>query len=257
MERGMKKRGQLALFVIIAIAIVAIILLFVLRPSVAPLFGKELAPYSFMQSCIGKDLNPVLKQLGENAGYESLNVEGYALYQGEKYKYLCYTNEDYKTCTIQQPMIISNFNKELTRIMKARAENCVLQMKSAYEDDGWSVQVPRGSFSASVDVKAIEMKFDGGFSAVKGEQTQKYTDFTLRIPSGYYELMSIASSIVDFEATYGDSETTLYLQYYPDLSINKIKLSDSTTIYILKNVVSGEEFRFASRSLIWPAGYGG
>jgi hypothetical protein len=46
------------------------------------------------------------------------------------------------------------------------------------------------------------------------------------------------------------------MQYYPDLKIEKTKLSDGTTIYILSNVVSKDRFTFASRSLAWPPGYG-
>ena len=61
---------------------------------------------------------------------------------------------------------------------------------------------------------------------------------------------------MQFESVLGDSETTLYIQYYPDLKIEKIKRADEGTIYKLSNVVTGDEFTFASRSLNWPAGYG-
>ena len=71
-----------------------------------------------------------------------------------------------------------------------------------------------------------------------------------------YDLIMTSVSIIDYESTYGDSETTLYMQYYPDLKIEKTKLSDGTTIYVLTNVISKESFTFASRSLAWPPGYG-
>ena len=70
-----------------------------------------------------------------------------------------------------------------------------------------------------------------------------------------YDLLLIAESIVQFESTLGDSETTDYLNYYPDLSISKIKLGDGSKVYTLKDVVTNEQFRFATRSLVWPAGY--
>ena len=74
--------------------------------------------------------------------------------------------------------------------------------------------------------------------------------------SEMYDLLFIATNIVEHESQVGGSATELYLQYYPDLKIEKIKLTDGTTIYQLSNVVTGEQFSFASRSLAWPAGYG-
>jgi hypothetical protein len=87
------------------------------------------------------------------------------------------------------------------------------------------------------------------------EETQTFKDFEIDVQSEMYDLLFISHSIVDYEATYGDSETTLYLQYYPDLRIDKTKLSDGSKIYRVSNVVTGEYFVFASRSLSWPPGY--
>jgi hypothetical protein len=65
----------------------------------------------------------------------------------------------------------------------------------------------------------------------------------------------IATSIVDFSSTVGDAETLNYVQFYPNLKIEKLK-KEGDTIYTLTNVVTNEQFRFATRSLVWPAGYG-
>ena len=43
---------------------------------------------------------------------------------------------------------------------------------------------------------------------------------------------------------------------YPDFIIEKIKRGDGTTIYIIKNKESKTKFQFASRSFVWPPGYG-
>jgi len=69
-------------------------------------------------------------------------------------------------------------------------------------------------------------------------------------------LLLTSVSIVDYEATYGDSETTLYMKYNPELKVDKIKLNEGSKIYRLTNTVTNENFTFASRSLVWPPGYG-
>jgi len=53
-------------------------------------------------------------------------------------------------------------------------------------------------------------------------------------------LLMISTSIVDYESTYGDAETSLYVNYYPNLRIEKMKLGDGSTIYTVNDVVSAQ-----------------
>jgi len=71
-----------------------------------------------------------------------------------------------------------------------------------------------------------------------------------------YDLVMISTSILNFEARYGDSNPLSFMVYYPSLWIDKLKQGDGTKIYILTDLNTGESFTFASRSLSWPAGYG-
>ena len=91
---------------------------------------------------------------------------------------------------------------------------------------------------------------------VNKETTQRFDKFNVEIDSEMYDLLFISSSVIDYESSLGDSASELYLQYYPNLRIEKIKLDEGTKIYKVGNVVTKEEFKFASRSLSWPAGYG-
>jgi hypothetical protein len=70
-----------------------------------------------------------------------------------------------------------------------------------------------------------------------------------------YQLVNIADSIIDFESIYGDSETTIYMNYYHDLKVEKLKQIDESTIYILTDRTDGNKFQFASRSYAFPPGY--
>ena len=65
----------------------------------------------------------------------------------------------------------------------------------------------------------------------------------------------IATSILQFESSLGDSDTDALMLYYPEYIVSKIKRQDGTTVYILEHKISGIKFQFASRSLAWPAGY--
>ena len=85
---------------------------------------------------------------------------------------------------------------------------------------------------------------------------RQWYDFEIELSSEIYFLLMTATSIVDFESTYGDSETRLYLLYYPNLVIEKNKLGDGSKIYKVREVTTKEEFIFASRSVAWPGGFG-
>ena len=54
--------------------------------------------------------------------------------------------------------------------------------------------------------------------------------------------------------SYGDADVQSYMNFYHNLQIEKKKQGDGTTIYILKDINTGEVFQFASRSNYFGAG---
>lgn len=252
----MEKRGQVTIFIIIALAIVGLILfLFVFKGGPTLFKTGEISPNTFLKDCMEPDLRKAVDMLGKNGSYEK--PEGNVMYKGEPYKYLCFTAEYYKTCTIQQPFIKNNFEKELARILKPKAQQCAQNLITEYKNRGYSVLSQKTpEVNISITPSSVRAEFFVNLALTKSGVTQKIEKFQADLDSEMYNLLFIANSIVDFEATFGDSEITAYMQYYPDLRIDKIKRDDGSKIYILSNVVTKEVFRFASRSLAWPAGYG-
>ena len=185
-----------------------------------------------------------------------MNPEGFIIYQDTKIKYLCYNAEYYKTCVVQQPMLINHVEKELKNALTQKAQQCFNNLKVEYEKRRYDVNSPNIEFNVLIEPGKLKAVFLADISIAKGNEFQSFNNFEVIEINEMYELLSIAQSIIDFESTYGDSETTLYLQYYPNLKIEKTKLSDGSKIYRLSNVVTKDEFTFASRSLSWPPGYG-
>jgi hypothetical protein len=56
------------------------------------------------------------------------------------------------------------------------------------------------------------------------------------------------------EARYGNSETTIYMDYYHNLKVEKSEQTDGSTVYRLTDRKDGSVFQFASRSIAWPPG---
>jgi hypothetical protein len=249
----LNKKGQLTIFIIVAIVILAAVLIILFYPKIKTAISGELNPNSYLKSCIEPVIEPNLELLSKQGGY--LNPEGFLYYNNTRIKLLCYTPEFYKTCTVQQPMIKAHIEQELTKVVAERTRECVNNLKSEYESRGYSVLVGKGDYKLEIVPGKILVDFNMPFTVTK-ETTQTFKSFSAEIDSNMYDLLMIAQNIVEFESTLGDSETLLYMQYYPDLRIDKTKLSDGTKVYVVSDVVTKESFTFASRGLSWPPGYG-
>lgn len=247
----MEKRGQVTLFVIIAVVIIGVIVLIFLAPRIQVLF-TDVEPNSYLKDCIEEDSLEIMEGLAMQGGYS--NPESFVNYQDEKFSYLCYTSEFYKTCAVQQPLIKRNFEMELKNRIEPRARDCVSNLKETYESKGYDVQADVGELNVSFVPGSLVLEFLSPMTITK-ESTQTFRKFSTAIDTGMYDLLLTAASIVEFESTLGDTETLTYIQYYPDLKIEKIK-RDGDTLYILSNVVTKDKFQFATRSLVWPQGYG-
>jgi len=250
---NLNKRGQLTIFIILAVVIAMVVLAVLFYKPLKAAFSPDLNPNDYLRSCIEPVIKPNLETMSKQGGY--LNPEGFLFYNSTKIKYLCYTPEYYKVCEVQQPMIKAHIEQELDKVISDKAKSCMESLRTEYEIRGYSVMLGKGSSNVEIVPGKIKINFVMPMSVTK-DTTQTFDSFDAEINSQMYDLLMIAQNIVEFEATLGDSETLLYMQYYPDLRIDKIKLSDGTKVYKLSNVVTKESFTFASRGLSWPPGYG-
>ena len=251
-----KRKGQVTIFIIVAIVIVLLAaLLYIFYPQIRTGLGLgSQSPSAFLQSCLEEDVEMAIDTLSIQGG--SIEPENYFMYNGEKVEYLCYTTEYYKTCVMQQPLLKEHIEKEIGNEIEVTAKKCFDDLESSYRKRGYSVNLKRGRMAVELLPKRVVVNFDSSLSLSKGE-VENYNSFNVVVNNNLYELVAIAKSILNFEARYGDSETTVYMNYYRDLKVEKKKQSEGTTIYILTDRNDENKFQFASRSLAWPPGYVG
>ena len=251
-----KKRGQLTIFIIIAIIIVALgVLLYLLFPQIRVNFGFVTDdPSSFIQNCMEDSIQNAVETISLQGG--SLNPENYFLYDDSKIEYLCYTNEYYIPCVVQQPLLKQHIENEIKESIRTESDSCFNSLKQNFENLGFTVNLRNGDTKVELLPKIIVITYNKELSLTR-DSTERYEKLEVVIRSNLYELMSIANSILSMETQYGDSETTIYMNYYHDLKVEKKKQTDGTTIYILTDRNKGDKFQFASRSVAWPPGISG
>lgn len=250
MKRGQKK-GQATIFIIIAIAIIAVaLLIYFFYPKIKSTFGfGEQSPDEFLKSCVNKEVKEAVLEVSKNGG--SINPENYFLYKDDKLDYLCYTNEDYKTCVMQQPMLKEKIESEVDRKISAKVSECVNSLRKDLESRGYSVSINTNGTSVELIPKKILVNIDGRISITK-QNSKSYNGVTAVFDSSLYELVGIANSILNWEARYGDSEVTLYMNLYHNIKVEKLKQTDGTKVYIITDKNTKDKFQFATRSLAWP-----
>jgi hypothetical protein len=155
---------------------------------------------------------------------------------------------------MQQPMLQQHIEDEIADNVKAVSSECFNSMEESFKKRGYSVNLQKGDMSVELLPKRIVVTFDSSLSLTK-TNTARYDSFRVVVNNNLYELVSITNSILNWEARYGDSETTIYMNYYHDLKVEKQIQSDGSTIYILTDRNTENKFQFASRSLAWPPGY--
>jgi len=249
------KRGQITIFIIIAIVIVVVgILIYTFYPEIKAGFGLGLKnPQEFIQSCIENEIEDNVEKLSLQGG--SLDPAHYIMYNNDKIEYICYTGEYYKTCIVQQPMLKEHVESEIKNEIDDDVEACFDSMEKSYQKRGYDVSLKKGEKDVELLPKRIVATFNYSLTLTKGEDSEKHDSFRVVMNNNLYELISIANSILEWEATHGDAETTVYMNYYHDLKVEKKKQSDGTTIYIITDRNTENKFQFASRSVAWPPGY--
>jgi len=252
----MKKRGQVSIFIIIAIVIVvAAIGIYFIYPRIT---GTPVSssPTEFIQNCLEDEIKGNAEQISLNGG--SLNPIFYSEYykEGEKFnvEYLCYTNENYKQCIMQQPMLKSHIESEIKNSINDRVKKCFDDLENNYKKKSFAVDLKRNNYEVVVTPQNIEVILDYDLTLTKGA-TDKYDEFIVEIDSNLYRLVNIASEIANGEAQYGDADVSGYMTIYYWLKTEKIKQTEGTKIYILTDRESKEKFMFASRSVVLPPGY--
>ena len=246
-EINMEKRGQLTLFVLMALVVVSVILLFFLW--VQPTYLVDESGGLKFENCVRDALEETVEELSVNAGFA--NPSFTYPYNGEDFTYLCYTEEYYQTCVVQVPFLVNTFEEQAEKELESEIDECYSSSINDLKAQGFEVKSGNVEYEVLLEPGVARVQVNAPTTV----GSQKFARFNIKSNSHIYEMLMIATSILQYEAQLGDSDTTTLTTLHPDYIIDKIKRGDSTTVYILEDKIFGTKFQFASRSLVWPAGY--
>lgn len=249
--RTAQKKGQVTIFIILAILIVSVLLVFMLyvKPKIFPAQRGKLN----IESCVKSTIGQAITELSATSG--AINPESGYLYNGKKIQYFCYTNKFYKPCVNQRPFIKTSFEKDLKDYVRNDIIDCYTSSKSELQKKGYTISNSDPTIDVSVQPGNVLVVFNTNIVVSQDDAKEVYSNFSVTVPSQIYGTLVIAQRIISEEIKNGDTDTSYLMLLYPDYVIRKMKMGDGTKIYTIEEPSSETKFQFASKSWVFPAGY--
>lgn len=256
----MKKRGQITIFIIIGIVIVALIggvAVYLNQGKINTKISPEENPESVLRDCIYEEIENTLKILSYSGG--SLKPKLYREFTfsdegvAHNISFLCYTSNYYDSCVSQEPVLGNHIKSELKKSIKENMSKCFENLVTSLEDENYEVNDDYNGFNISLFTQRIEINLNAKLNYKKGENSVTKDNLKIVIPTRFYELIKLAQEISNQEAKYCNFESLGHMILYPNIDIEVLRIGD-IRIYTLNHKVSNEMFRFAIRSCAMPKG---
>ena len=253
MKRYDKKRAQITIFVILALIIISVLVLFFLwvKPTyITP--SESIKPG--IEGCIESAVKETIKGIEKNdMGFSGMSF--FYKYKGENIPYLCYTNLYLQQCLNQKPLLLEHFKKELERLSKDKILKCYDDFLGELKSKGYETSTGEKKIAIELNPDQIVVELNAPV-VISGAGSQSFTKFKSAFSSPIYNLLIFATAIIQQETKYGDSVTDELMLLYPNIKISKITVNDGNKVYIIEDKIAGDKIKFAVRSIAWPVGIG-
>ncbi len=256
MDEKMKKRGQMTIWIIIAVFLAAsvILFLFIERKASEPIevAVEEGNPKQFIKKCVENYADEAVAILLPQGGF--IEPEQSIMYKGINVSYLCYNRGNYHPCINQHPMLLSEMQKVIENYVEPRVDSCFNELKTELEKRNFDVSMGEMEMNVALAPKRIYVDIQREMTISQRGESSSYDNFDVEIISPLYDLARIAMEIANQEAEYCYFEFVGYMILYPEFKIKKDSLSESSSIYVIEDKKSGKIMNIAIRGCAIPPG---
>lgn len=253
-NKNFNKRGQITIFIIIAmILVVAIIILFLLIRKPQLQVSDVENPQAYIDSCTRQFTEEAIGILSKQGG--DIKPQGSVMYEDVNITYLCYNSEYYKPCIMQRPMLIEHIQDEITAYIKPKVEDCFLSLKTELEKKNYDIKIGNMQLQTKLQIGQVVIDINRDFKMTKNENTRSINNFKSVVINPIYDLAKIATEISNEEAKQCEFDILDFMIYYPKYDLRKFRTGDSDNIYFITDLATKQKLNFAIKSCVLPAGY--
>lgn len=253
-EGDLRKRGQVTIFIIVGLVIVLGIILFfvIFAGNVALENPPSKVPRNFVERCVIDSVNPSVKSVLDYGG--SITPSLYIMKNDHMYNYLCYAEEYYTNCYSYYPLLNAYTEEQILTDSFGRVDECFDFLLEDYESRGFEVESGALDYQVEVVPGSVRLRIKKLIAATKGDVSENFDSFDMKMPSDLYDLISITRNIVNQEAEFCYFENNGFMMMYPKYNLTRVDFVESK-IYELQNRQTEETFKFAVRSCAYAPGF--
>lgn len=253
------KAGQVTIFIVVAIMLVVLVVLFFLfRSDLGIEIGpqKEFNSNAFLENCLEDSFQESLQQIMISGGYSNPSNYVQTHFENEplrKTAYLCYQEASYIPCVNQEPRLYFHMEEELKESLEEEINYCFDDLTRSLENSGYNVEVKRGDFSFEILPEKINLIMKDEISLSK-EDSSSFSEkgFSMFFSTKAYSLIYVAQQIINSEVS-SENCNFDYINYqllYNEFKIDKFVPGNGDEIYTVIRKDSGEKFRFAVKGCL-------
>lgn len=249
------KRGQITLFIIVSVVIVALIIFaFILVPRLFPKKMNEtkiIDPKTFIGDCTNSELRPLVETLASQGGY--FDPAPFFLFANNKVQFLCYAENG--ICINQKPLLKEDIENQLNQKIRSYCFFCISNFVIENQKVGNSVRNCREA-ELRINVTLEPSKVSWNLICpltiqTKDGQIINLKEISYYLESPLYEQVILAKDIVNAEIEGNDLEFIMeYLQNNPNVMITRNYRGMNGEIKIYNITIQGTQFLFAVKNTI-------
>lgn len=251
-KRG--KRGQLTIFVIIAIIIVALVVLAIIfiprmaKPKIPS--SQALDPAVYVSDCINQELEPMVETLSVQGGY----IDGDVFcvpYNDFCRQYLCFSTQN-KPCSSTWPLLKEHIEAEIKDKLQTKSvvKNCIDDFAASSRAKGYETTTCNTNaidFSVNISEGRASVPINCQITLEKGQEVKKFNQVVPAMNSPLYDFIILAQQIILEEQKNGKFDFATYdtLPQNRAIQISLMPINNNIKIYTLKELKTNKEFTFA------------
>jgi len=249
------KRGQITIWIIVALAIVSInLILFAFGKVPFLSVAEETNPNAFIEKCAEKAVNDAVDLLLPHGGF--LDPVNTVEYNYVNISYLCENRNYYLPCINSHPMLITELTNEIHNYSTPIIEQCFSDLKTELEKRQNKVEYGPMKVDIGLAPNKIFVNIDRKVVISRDGTSRTFNNFDIQTVNPIYDLANVAIEIANNEANYCYFEYVGYMILYPRWGIEVFSFSEGTRIYTITDKNSDKKLPVAIRSCIIPAGLG-
>ena len=249
------KRGQITIFIVVAILVIAAAaLLYLFAPGVKTIISDQPEnPEEFIRTCLEEDIRDNVEIISLQGGIFNPS-ENSVSYNGIPVEYLCYTNEILSGCDILQPLLQPFIENEIKMSIENEVDFCFDAMATSYEEQGYQVQINPGEPEVNLLPGRISTNLNYEVLLTK-EGSEKFEQFNIILNNNLYELVGIVNDMLLGVKMGGSINAREYAfnYYWMGLNINPNNVEEDrdSIVYSITEEDTETKFNFAVRSYVW------